>query len=365
MPPTLPHRADVAVVQLDAGTEATAGCRLSFFAVFDGHGGKNVAQHAAANLHACVLAAGLQAEAQRLAAAAAAGVSGSGEQQGAAAAPAAAVQPSIKRCKAAITDGFRELDRKVLEQCCSGPGQPGWSDGCTVVAAWVVGDVVLTANLGDARGVLARRPQPALAEAAKQTARAQAEGTQPAAGQPPAAGQQPAVQPLKAIVLTREHKAIFPQERQRIEKAGSFVSADGRLAGAPGASAAAHARWPPLPLTAGARSARHGRPPLMRVRMPCLAAAAGRIEVARAFGDRQFKKLGMSSVPDIQVTRGRTPPSQAHGNTGRPLPVFGAPPRAWRAPPSLPALPTSCGPPPACAAGLPNHAPRRLPAAGL
>ena len=29
--------------------------------------------------------------------------------------------------------------------------------------------------------------------------------------------------PLKAIVLTREHKAIFPQERSRIQKVNSFI----------------------------------------------------------------------------------------------------------------------------------------------
>lgn len=29
--------------------------------------------------------------------------------------------------------------------------------------------------------------------------------------------------PLKAIVLTREHKAIFPQERSRIQKVNSFM----------------------------------------------------------------------------------------------------------------------------------------------
>ena len=36
---------------------------------------------------------------------------------------------------------------------------------------------------------------------------------------------------LKAHMLTREHKALFPSERQRIEKAGGFVSRDGRLQG--------------------------------------------------------------------------------------------------------------------------------------
>ena len=36
----------------------------------------------------------------------------------------------------------------------------------------------------------------------------------------------------KAIVLTKEHKALFPGERKRIEKAGGFVT-NGRLQGQP------------------------------------------------------------------------------------------------------------------------------------
>uniref|UniRef100_A0A803MII5 PPM-type phosphatase domain-containing protein n=1 Tax=Chenopodium quinoa TaxID=63459 RepID=A0A803MII5_CHEQI len=62
--------------------------------------------------------------------------------------------------------------------------------------------------------------------------------------------------PLRAIVLTREHKAIYPQERARIQKAGGSVSTTGRL--------------------------------------------QGRLEVSRAFGDRQFKKVGVIATPHIQ-----------------------------------------------------------------
>ncbi|EFN54009.1 hypothetical protein CHLNCDRAFT_25388 [Chlorella variabilis] len=228
---------DVAVISHKAGTSTTAGCRLSFFAIFDGHGGASVARYAADHLHGCIMAAGLQQEAERLAAAAAAAATAP-----AAAAPAAAAgdspgaaQPAaqIKQCRAALAEGFRELDRRVLEQCAAA----GWQDGCTAVVAYVVGDAVLVANVGDARCVLARQPQAAAAAPQGEQGRWRA--------------------PLKAITLTREHKAIFPQERQRIEKAGSFVSGDGRL--------------------------------------------AGRIEVSRAFGDRPFKRQGMTAVPDIQA----------------------------------------------------------------
>lgn len=60
----------------------------------------------------------------------------------------------------------------------------------------------------------------------------------------------------KAVVLTKEHKALFSEERRRIEKSGGFVR-NGRL--------------------------------------------QGKIEVSRSFGDLQFKRCGMSAVPDIQV----------------------------------------------------------------
>ena len=62
---------------------------------------------------------------------------------------------------------------------------------------------------------------------------------------------------IKAITLTREHKAIYAQERTRIEKSGGFVSKDGRL--------------------------------------------GGRIEVSRSFGDPLYKDAGMSALPDMKV----------------------------------------------------------------
>ena len=52
---------------------------------------------------------------------------------------------------------------------------------------------------------------------------------------------------LKAVTLTKDHLAIYPAERARIEKCGGFVSREGRL--------------------------------------------NGRIQVSRAFGDAQFKKV--------------------------------------------------------------------------
>ncbi|KAL4419448.1 hypothetical protein ABPG77_003561 [Micractinium sp. CCAP 211/92] len=319
---------DVAVIKLDAALQAASaaspadatavgsksvagassdaargGVRLSFFAIADGHGGANVARYVAEHLHTAAMEAGLAEEARRLSEAAAAAAAAAGDKGSAQA--AACPQPSLKQCRAAIAEGFKELDRKVLERCAA----DGWPDGCTAVAVWVLGDTVLVAHVGDARCVLARRPAAptggingetpaapapggsngaaaagagsgegapaAAAEAGQEAGQLGAEGQTLAAAQQIQQGQaqqaqqqaqqqvqQPArqqqqLETLKAVTLTREHKPVFPGERQRIEKAGSFVSADGRL--------------------------------------------AGRIEVSRAFGDRQFKRSGMSVLPDIQA----------------------------------------------------------------
>lgn len=245
--------------------------------------------------------AGLAEELQRLSEAAAAAAA-AGDEAGSAQA-AACPQPSLKQCRAGITEGFKELDRRILERCAA----EGWPDGCTAVAVWVLGDTALVANVGDARCVLARRPAPppggsgagaqaaaavdggggAAAEAsggsegAAGTAEAAVEGGQDAqrsqAGEqgqaaaqqaqqaqqekaPQQAAQQTAQQAaqhaqqqleaLKAVTLTREHKPVFPAERQRIERAGSFVSADGRLAG----KALGHQRPPPQRPVAMARA---------------------------------------------------------------------------------------------------------------
>lgn len=48
--------------------------------------------------------------------------------------------------------GFKATDATVLEQCAAN----NWQDGATCVAVWVVGDMALVANIGDAKCVLAR-----------------------------------------------------------------------------------------------------------------------------------------------------------------------------------------------------------------
>ncbi|EEF42026.1 protein phosphatase 2c, putative [Ricinus communis] len=119
----------------------------------------------------------------------------------------------VKAAKKAILDGFRKTDESLLRESTAG----GWQDGATAVCVWILEDTVFIANIGDAKAVLARSSE--------------------------------------ALVLTREHKAIYPVERARIQKAGGSISANGRL--------------------------------------------QGRLEVSRALGDRQFKKVGVIATPDI------------------------------------------------------------------
>ncbi|KAK4479304.1 hypothetical protein RD792_014815 [Penstemon davidsonii] len=122
---------------------------------------------------------------------------------------------------------FRRTDETLLQESIAG----GWQDGATAVCVWVLGQKVFVANIGDAKAVVARSSAPTDSQIELDK------------------------NPLKAIVLTKEHKAIYPQERARIQKAGGSVSSNGRL--------------------------------------------QGRLEVSRAFGDRHFKKVGVVATPDV------------------------------------------------------------------
>ncbi|KAL6748651.1 hypothetical protein V8C86DRAFT_2873365 [Haematococcus lacustris] len=210
---------DVAVILLDARPDPVAslpGVRLSFVGVFDGHGGTDCVQAAANSLHSNTLAAGLTQVARTCC------VEGG----------KAGSRMDVKAAKQAIMEGFRLTDEALLASCQA----RGWQDGACAVTAWVLGDTALVANVGDAKAVLAR--------------------TADKAGPGFAAGS------LRGLLLSKDHLALHPAERARIEKAGGQVTKDGRL--------------------------------------------AGRLQVSRSFGDLAVKKLGCSSAPDIagfQLTR--------------------------------------------------------------
>ncbi|KAG6672943.1 hypothetical protein I3843_16G085800 [Carya illinoinensis] len=190
---------DAWVVLLDATAGSPGKLRCAHFAIYDGHGGRLAAEYAQKHLHANVLSAGLPRELL-----------------------------DVKAAKRAILDGFRKTDESLLQESATA----GWQDGATAVCVWVVGQTVFLANVGDAKAVVARSST--------------VDGLQNHSD----GGSSP-----KAIVLTREHKAIYPLERARIQKAGGTISSNGRL--------------------------------------------QGRLEVSRAFGDRQFKKVGVIATPDF------------------------------------------------------------------
>ncbi|XP_068641710.1 probable protein phosphatase 2C 8 [Aristolochia californica] len=186
---------DAWVVLLDPSLEHPGKLRCAHFAIYDGHGGRLAAEYARTHLHSNVLSAGLPRELM-----------------------------DVKAAKKAILEGFRRTDELIIRESAAG----GWQDGATAVCIWILGQSVLVANIGDAKAVLAR------------SALVNGDRTNNS---------------LKAIVITREHKAIYPQERARIQKAGGSVGSNGRL--------------------------------------------QGRLEVSRAFGDRQFKKVGVIATPDV------------------------------------------------------------------
>ncbi|XP_008787672.2 probable protein phosphatase 2C 67 [Phoenix dactylifera] len=191
---------DAWVVLPDASLEYPGNLRCAHFAIYDGHGGRLAAEYAQRYLHANVLVAGLPRESM-----------------------------DVKAAKRAILEGFRRTDESLLQESAKG----NWLDGATAVCVWILGQTVLVANIGDAKSILARSSS--------------ADGSLSLSNESRST--------LKAIVMTREHKAIYPQERARIQKAGGSVGPNGRL--------------------------------------------QGRLEVSRAFGDRQFKKVGVIATPDV------------------------------------------------------------------
>ncbi|XP_029471105.1 integrin-linked kinase-associated serine/threonine phosphatase 2C isoform X2 [Rhinatrema bivittatum] len=142
--------------------------RLSYFAVFDGHGGCRASRFAAQNLHQNIIKKLPRGEVSN-------------------------VEKLVKRC---LVDAFKQTDEVFLKQASS--QKPAWKDGSTATCVLVVDNTLYIANLGDSRAILCRYNE----ESQKPT----------------------------ALILSREHNPTQYEERMRIQKAGGNVR-DGRVLG--------------------------------------------------------------------------------------------------------------------------------------
>uniref|UniRef100_A0A2K5ERB5 Integrin-linked kinase-associated serine/threonine phosphatase 2C n=1 Tax=Aotus nancymaae TaxID=37293 RepID=A0A2K5ERB5_AOTNA len=167
--------------------------RVSYFAVFDGHGGIRASKFAAQNLHQNLIRKFPKGD----------GIS---------------VEKTVKRC---LLDTFKHTDEEFLKQASS--QKPAWKDGSTATCVLAVDNILYIANLGDSRAILCRYNEESQKHA--------------------------------ALSLSKEHNPTQYEERMRIQKAGGNVR-DGRVLGV--------------------------------------------LEVSRSIGDGQYKRCGVTSVPDIR-----------------------------------------------------------------
>ena len=167
-----------------ASTKDLPARRRAFYAILDGHGGRNCADWVAERLPALLRA--------RLDGA---------ETSGA--------------IKEAIKQAFARCDEELLAHC----ARYGWTDGCCCIG--MVLDLhcspprAYVANLGDSRAFAAVDSCVAVREAAGTAA--------PAPGDSSGSG-------LRAISLSKDHSPEDAKERRRIMAAGGFVEA-GRVGG--------------------------------------------------------------------------------------------------------------------------------------
>ncbi|XP_074497001.1 integrin-linked kinase-associated serine/threonine phosphatase 2C isoform X2 [Sebastes fasciatus] len=147
--------------------------RVSYFAVFDGHGGARASRFAAEHLHHNL--------AKKFP---------SGETEN--------VDKLIRKC---LLDTFRQTDDDFLKKASS--QKPAWKDGSTATCVLVVDDVVYVANLGDSRAVLCRMEATGGADGRRRSL---------------------------TLPLSTDHNPTIYKERMRIQRAGGTVR-DGRVLG--------------------------------------------------------------------------------------------------------------------------------------
>nr|XP_009663424.1 PREDICTED: integrin-linked kinase-associated serine/threonine phosphatase 2C [Struthio camelus australis] len=142
--------------------------RVSYFAVFDGHGGVRASKFAAQNLHQNLIKKFPKGE-------------------------VVSVEKTVKRC---LLDTFKHTDEEFLKQASS--QKPAWKDGSTATCVLAVDNTLYIANLGDSRAILCRYNEES--------------------------------QKYAALSLSKEHNPTQYEERMRIQKAGGNVR-DGRVLG--------------------------------------------------------------------------------------------------------------------------------------
>lgn len=153
----------------------------------------------------------------------------------------------------ALRDMYRTVDESLLARCAKNVQHYAT---CTSVTLLVVGDVLVVGHLGDSRIILGK------------------EQMEPGAAVPTLIGEQ----------LTMDHKPDQEHERVRIERCGGMVE----------------------------RLQNHNNKPFIRGGDFLMRKALGeqpmQLQYSRAFGAKDLKIFGLSSVPDIRIIRmGRDP----------------------------------------------------------
>ncbi|XP_041851143.1 integrin-linked kinase-associated serine/threonine phosphatase 2C isoform X3 [Melanotaenia boesemani] len=168
--------------------------RVSYFAVFDGHGGARASRFAAEHLHHNLAKKFPAGDAEHL-------------------------DKLIKKC---LLDTFRQTDEDFLKKASS--QKPAWKDGSTATCVLVVDDMVYVANLGDSRVSWTRscciRPVDMWSQTPSVCLQAMLCRTEAADGQGKAV----------TLALSKEHNPTIYEERMRIQRAGGSVR-DGRVLG--------------------------------------------------------------------------------------------------------------------------------------
>ena len=171
--------------------EGSDAALLSFFAVLDGHGGSDCAKWAAEKLPSLL--------AETL--------------------PAQRESASIKD---ALKGAFSECDEQLLAHC----REQGWDDGTCAIGLLVdrrpTPARAYCVNVGDSRAFAAVHVPPSATSDAVTGTSSGASGASEAS--------QPRSAPLRAVPLSKDHTALDPKERKRIEAAGGVVL-EGRING--------------------------------------------------------------------------------------------------------------------------------------